>query len=65
MDFDVFGFVWKRFYAFGRLKGSDPYGTEMREDRSRFQWLQQLAEEAALGELDPRKGPGLSRSCFC
>jgi len=32
--------------------GSDPYGTEMREDRSRFQWLQQLAEEAALGELD-------------
>ena len=36
----------------------------MQEDRSRFQWLQQLAEEAALGELDPRKGPGLSRSCL-
>lgn len=47
------------------LKGSDPYGVEMQEDRSRFQWLQQLAEEAALGELDPRKGPGLSRSCYC
>lgn len=64
MDFDAFGFVWKRFYAVGRLEGSDPYGVEMQEDRSRFQWLQQLAEEAALGELDPRKGPGLSRSCL-
>ena len=64
--FDYFCFVWKCFYAFGHLKGSDPYGAEMREDRSRFQWLQQLAEEAALGELDPRtwKGLGLSRSCF-
>lgn len=63
--FDAFCFVWKRFYAVGRLEGSDPYGVEMQEDRSRFQWLQQLAEEAALGELDPRKGPGLSKSCFC
>ena len=32
--------------------GDDPYGLEMQEDRKYFQWLGDVAEKTALGELE-------------
>ena len=37
-------------------QGTDPYGSDMRDDRRRvLQWLRKLTEEAELGELETWK----------
>ena len=46
----------KKDGVFPGHQGTDPYGSDMRDDRRRvLQWLRKLTEEAELGELETWK----------